>query len=93
MYFPGFSLVNCFVSFPMNFQRHYFLEEWVPKFECWSLTFFLQHFDSRLSSSDTQIWFTTVQQIPKSSTAEMVYFWDRNHYKQSNGTAKRNLVL
>ena len=34
MHFPGFSLVNCFVSFPINFQRHYFLEEWVPNFEC-----------------------------------------------------------
>ena len=90
MHFPGFSLVNCFVSFPMIFQRHYFLEEWALNFECLSLTFFLQPFDS---SSDTQNWFTTVQQIAKSSTAEMVCFWIRNQCKQSNGTAERNLVL
>ena len=63
---------------------------WVLNFECWSLTFFLQPFDS---SSDTQVRFTTVQQITKSSTAKMVSFWDRNQCKQSNGTAERNLVL
>ena len=67
------------------FQRHYFLEEWVLNFKSWSMTFFLQPFDS---SSDTHIWLTTVRQIAKSSNAEMVCFWDRNQCKQCKGVAE-----